>query len=90
MGYAQQGTLRQRSPKGTPLLLETLLPYVKQVANALQVAHDHQVIHRVIKPENMLLGRAGEVLLSDFGLATMAQSSRSQSTQDIVGIKSEG
>src|SRR3989442_754060 len=40
-----------------------------------------EVIHRDVKPENMLLGRRKEVLLSDFGIAIMAQSSRSESTQ---------
>jgi eukaryotic-like serine/threonine-protein kinase len=85
MDYAPQGTLRQRYPKGTRLSLATLALYVKQVADALQYAHDEKLIHRDIKPENILLGRRDEVLLSDFGIALAAQSSRYQSTQDIVG-----
>jgi hypothetical protein len=51
----------------------------------LQYAHDQKLIHRDIKPENMLVGRNNEVLLSDFGIALVAQSSRYQSTQDVVG-----
>jgi serine/threonine protein kinase len=85
MQFAPQGTLRQRFPKGTILSVETLLPYVKQVVEALHYAHEHRVIHRDIKPENMLLNRDGAVLLSDFGIATVAQSSRSQHTQEIAG-----
>jgi len=77
--------LHQRHPKGTRLSLATLVPYVKQVADALQYAHDEKLIHRDIKPENILLGRRNEVLLSDFGIALAAQSSRYQSTQDVVG-----
>src|SRR5947209_8133630 len=85
MDYAPNGTLRQRHPKGTSLPLATIVSYVKQVADALQYAHDEKVIHRDIKPENILLGRRNEVLLSDFGIATVAQSSRYQSTQDVIG-----
>jgi serine/threonine protein kinase len=85
MSYATGGTLRQRHPKGTVLPLTTIITYVKQVADALQYAHDQHLIHRDVKPENMLVGRRDEVLLSDFGIAIVAQSSRYQSTQEMVG-----
>src|SRR5579884_2267299 len=85
MSYAPFGTLRQRHPKGLPVPIEFIIAYVKQIANALHYAHTEQVIHRDIKPENMLIGRRNEILLSDFGIATIAQSSRYQSTQTIVG-----
>jgi len=76
MDYASNGTLRQRHPKGTILPLPTVVKYVKQVTDALQYAHDEKLIHRDVKPENMLVGRRGEILLSDFGIALVAQSSR--------------
>ena len=85
MSYAPNGTLRQRHPKGKPLTLDSITPYVKQIASALQYAHDDKLIHRDIKPENMLIGRRNEILLSDFGIALVAQSSRYQNTQDVVG-----
>src|SRR5579875_1637531 len=85
MDYAPNGTLRQRHPKGSVLSLPTIVTYAKQVAVALQYAHDEKLIHRDIKPENMLLGRKDEILLSDFGVALFAQSSRYQNTQDVVG-----
>ncbi len=85
MDYAPHGTLRQRHPRGSRLSPATIVPYVKQVAAALQYAHDRRLIHRDVKPENMLLGPNNEVLLSDFGIALLAQSSRYQSTQDVVG-----
>ena len=72
MSYAPNGTLRQRYPRGTRLPLPTVVSYIKQVADALQYAHDAKLIHRDIKPENMLLGKRDEVLLSDFGIATVA------------------
>jgi serine/threonine protein kinase len=84
MDYVANGTLRQHFPKGTQLPPETILPLVTQIAAALQYAHDQKLIHRDIKPENMLLD--GEnVLLSDFGIAVVAHSSRSMNTQDQVG-----
>ncbi len=85
MDYAPNGTLRQLHPRGTALALQNIVPYVKQIALALQYAHDRKLIHRDIKPENMLLGSNNEVLLSDFGLVLVAQSSGSDMTQEMVG-----
>ncbi len=85
MDYAPNGTLRQRHPKGTQLPLDIIIGYVKQIASALQYAHNEKLVHRDVKPENMLLGRHNEVLMSDFGIALVAQSSRYQSTQDVIG-----
>ncbi|HZU03212.1 MAG TPA: serine/threonine-protein kinase [Ktedonobacteraceae bacterium] len=85
MEYAPNGTLRERHSSGTVLPLTTITSYVKQVANALQYAHSEKLVHRDIKPENMLVGRRNDVLLSDFGIALIAQSSRYQSTQDVTG-----
>lgn len=85
MDYAPNGTLRERHPSGTRLPLATILIYVKQVTSALQYAHNQHFIHRDVKPGNMLVGSHDEILLSDFGVALVAQSSHSQSTQDTVG-----
>lgn len=85
MDYAPNGTLRQHHPKGAQLSLITVVSYVRQIASALQYAHDQKLVHRDIKPENILLGRSDELLLSDFGIALIAQSSLSQSTQAVVG-----
>src|SRR5437899_9959492 len=85
MDYAPNDTLRHRHPRGTRLPSAVFLPYVKQVASALQYAHDQKVIHRDVKPENMLLGRNDEVLLSDFGIAVVNQTSRSTTQQTVIG-----
>jgi WD40 repeat protein len=55
------------------------------VAQALQYAHSQKIIHRDIKPENILLGHAREALLSDFGIALVSQTSRSQISANVVG-----
>jgi eukaryotic-like serine/threonine-protein kinase len=81
MEYAPHGSLRQHHPPGTRLSLETIVAYVQQVASALQYAHDQRLLHRDVKPENMLLGAHFEVLLSDFGLAMFSTHTHSASTQ---------
>ncbi len=81
MDYAPNGTLRLHHPKGSCLPLTTIVTYVKQVAQALQYAHERKVIHRDVKPENMLLGINNEVLLSDFGISAIEQSASVLVTQ---------
>lgn len=85
MEYAPHGTLRQRYPQGARLPLNEVVSYVKQVADALQYAHNKGVIHRDVKPENMLVGQKGEIQLSDFGIAVVSQSSRYQGGQEVGG-----
>jgi peptide/nickel transport system substrate-binding protein len=85
MDYAPNGSLRRRYPRGSVVPLPQILSHVKQMADALQYAHEQKFIHRDVKPENMLLGRREEVLLSDFGLAALSHSSGSLSTQEAIG-----
>ena len=74
MSYAPDGTLRQRYPRGRHLSLEIVVSYVKQIADALQYVHERKLIHRDIKPHNILLEPDNQVLLSDFGIAVTSQS----------------
>jgi serine/threonine protein kinase len=85
MGYAPNGTLRQRHPKGTRVPHPTIISYVTQVASALQYAHEDRLVHRDVKPENMLIGGQNQVLLSDFGIATIAHATSSQSAETMAG-----
>jgi len=88
MTYAPNGTLRQRHPRGSRLMPSVIIQYVKEIADALQYAHQENLIHRDVKPENMLVGQHMEILLSDFGIATVSQSGRvsmSQPTQAVQG-----
>src|SRR6266705_195899 len=87
--YAPNGTLRKRHARGIPLPPTNIVSYTRQVASALEYAHEQKVIHRDVKPENMLVGRRNEILLSDFGIAVVSHSSRyssgAQGIQDMAG-----
>lgn len=74
VSYAPYGTLRQRYPRGTRLPFGEVVNYVQQIANALQYVHEHQLVHRDVKPQNMLLGANNEIVLNDFGTATVSYS----------------
>lgn len=83
LSYAPHGSMRQRYPKGTRLPLEDIVQMVRQLADALQYAHTQKLVHGDVKPENILIGRKTETLLSDFGVAVVA--SHSQQRKDISG-----
>ncbi len=85
MDYAVGGTMRERYPKGSIVPLPTIVSYTQQVAEALQYAHDQKLIHRDVKPENILLDQDHNVLLSDFGIILAAHNARYTTTQDVIG-----
>lgn len=74
MSYAPQGTLRQRYPRGSRLPLTHVVSYAEQIADALHYVHEHQLVHRDVKPQNMLLGARDEIILNDFGTAIITYS----------------
>ncbi len=69
MPYVEGESLRHRLARQHQLRLPDALRIAHEIASALDYAHRRGVIHRDVKPENILLGSNGEALLSDFGIA---------------------
>ncbi|WP_052888864.1 protein kinase domain-containing protein [Thermogemmatispora carboxidivorans] len=69
MPYVEGGTLRDYLHRRKRLTLEEAASFLDQIASALQYAHDHGVLHRDVKPSNILLRPDGYAYLADFGLA---------------------
>ncbi len=72
MEYVDGANLRQAIRSGA-LTASQALAIVPQICDALQYAHENGVVHRDVKPENILLDRAGRVRIADFGLAKIVQ-----------------
>ncbi len=71
MPYVQGESLRDRISREKQLPIDDALRIAREVAEALEYAHQHGVIHRDIKPENILL-HGGHALVADFGIALAA------------------
>jgi serine/threonine-protein kinase len=56
-----------------PLPIETALNYTKQIAEALEAAHEKGIVHRDLKPANIKITPAGVVKVLDFGLAQLSR-----------------
>jgi tetratricopeptide (TPR) repeat protein/tRNA A-37 threonylcarbamoyl transferase component Bud32 len=68
MPYVEGESLRDRLNREKQLPIEDAIQVTREVADALDFAHQHDVVHRDIKPENILLG-AGHARVADFGIA---------------------
>ena len=72
MEYVESGTLKDRL-KERQLTVPEAVDFVIQAAEGLGCAHSHGIIHRDVKPANMLLRKDGHLLLSDFGIAKILE-----------------
>lgn len=90
MEYLQGRTLKERIDS-QPMPLEDIVNIASQLCDGLGLAHDLDIIHRNIKPQNILVGGDGQIKIMDFGLAHLTKVkplSEDTSTSDTLYYKS--
>jgi len=81
MEYLAGGTLKQKM-SGKPMPWKDSIRLLIPIANALASAHKNNIIHRDVKPANVLIAQTGETMLSDFGIAKILEA---EETLDLTG-----
>ena len=76
MPFVEGESLRDRLSRERQLAVEDALRIAREAAQGLQYAHEHGVIHRDVKPENILLTKDGSTLVADFGIARASGGAR--------------
>ncbi len=72
MAFIEGDSLDKRIEQG-PLKIPEALDIAQQIAKGLEAAHEKHVVHRDIKPGNVMLDEKGHVTVMDFGLALLAE-----------------
>ncbi len=87
MQYVGGGTLRDQLRDGHALEPREAIPYCQQMARALHHAHQRGIVHRDVKPQNMLISATDrtQLLLSDFGIAKLYDSRHEPTLHDLTG-----
>ncbi|CAM3081283.1 Stk1 family PASTA domain-containing Ser/Thr kinase [Filibacter tadaridae] len=85
MEYIEGQTLKKFIHTNGPLSPEKALPIMQQLVSAISNAHHNGIIHRDIKPQNILMDSAGDVKITDFGIAMALNSSDHTKTNSIIG-----
>jgi tRNA A-37 threonylcarbamoyl transferase component Bud32 len=85
MEYLPGGTLKDRILKRGALPPQVAAEVALQTAEALQAAHKRGIIHRDIKPRNILITDSGHVKVTDFGIARAADATTTSHLGDILG-----
>jgi serine/threonine protein kinase len=84
MQYIQGGNLRDLVHEIGPLPFDQVVAIVEQIGAALDYAHAHRMIHRDVKPSNILVDADGHALLTDFGIVKALEETNFQTTSGAV------
>jgi hypothetical protein len=85
MEHVPAGTLKERISWGGPLEPEVAASLALQITEALSAAHERGVVHRDIKPQNVLLTAAGDAKVANFGIARAASAATISQTGVVLG-----
>lgn len=85
MEYVKGLTLKDYIQNNHPIPLEEALLIMEQIASAISHAHEYQIIHRDIKPQNILIDTNGNIKITDFGIAMLLQSATMTQTNTTIG-----
>jgi serine/threonine-protein kinase len=85
MRYVKGGDVRSLLATGDPMSPDRVTHIIRQIARALEAAHARGLIHRDVKPANMLIEPSGHAYLSDFGVSRQVVASHLTSTGQFVG-----
>ena len=85
MEYVDGMTLKQYIQAYSPIPVEKALDIMKQVTSAVSHAHQNHIVHRDIKPHNILIDHNGKVKITDFGIAMALSATSITQTNSVLG-----
>lgn len=85
MEYVDGQTLKQYIQQNSPIRIDDALEIMKQLTSAISHAHQNHIIHRDIKPHNILIDRYGNVKITDFGIAMALSATSITQTNSVLG-----
>ena len=85
MEYIKGKTLKELIREKGKLSSEEMINYSIQIAEALEHAHQNHIVHRDIKPHNIMVTDDGRIKVTDFGIARAASSSTVTNTNNVIG-----